>query len=75
MLIEIKVKKVVTRIAELRGKVGLTQRELADAVGVDPSTIRNLETNRAGVKPLEKFVKMCEVLSCAPEELIEYEDI
>ena len=42
------------RITELRTKAGLTQMQLATAIGVDPSTIRNLEKGRAGIEQIER---------------------
>lgn len=39
----------VSRVAELRKSKDLTQRQLADLIGVDPSTIRNWERNIAVV--------------------------
>jgi DNA-binding XRE family transcriptional regulator len=46
---------VVSKVAELRGRAGLTQRQLADLVGVTESTIRNLERNRNGVDQIERL--------------------
>lgn len=65
----------VSKIAELRRGKGLTQRQLADKVGVVESTIRNLENNRNGVEQIERVVKLCKALNCAVEELIGYEEI
>lgn len=64
----------VSKIAELRKQAGLTQRQLADAVGVDPSTIRNWERNRAFIETLVRVSKLCEVLSCETADLYEVED-
>lgn len=65
----------MSRVAELRKKAGLTQRELADLVGVTESTIRNLENNRNGVDQVERVVKLCEALSCEARDLIEYQSV
>lgn len=65
----------VSKVADLRRKNGLTQRQLADLVGVTESTIRNLENNRNGVDQIERVVKLCRALNCSPEELIEYQTI
>jgi transcriptional regulator with XRE-family HTH domain len=65
----------VSKVAELREKAGLTQRQLADLVGVTESTIRNLERNRNGVDQIERVVKLCRALKCNPEELITYQSV
>jgi transcriptional regulator with XRE-family HTH domain len=64
----------VSKIAELRKKAGLTQRQLADAVGVDPSTIRNWERNRAFIETLAKVSRLCDVLECETSDLYQTED-
>jgi transcriptional regulator with XRE-family HTH domain len=61
------------RITELRTKAGLTQMQLANAMGVDPSTVRNLEKGRAGIEQIERVIKLCKALGCNVEDLIEYE--
>ena len=64
----------VTRIAELREAKGLTQAELARAIGVDASTIRNLERNRSGISAILRVVDLCQILNCDAKDLIEYVD-
>jgi transcriptional regulator with XRE-family HTH domain len=59
----------VSKVAELRKQKGLTQRQLADLVGVDPSTVRNWERDREGTKTFAKIAKLCQVLGCAPDNL------
>lgn len=65
----------MSRVAELRKQVGLTQRQLADLVGVTESTIRNLENNRNGVDQIERVVKLCRALRCGAEDLIEWQSV
>ena len=61
-----------SKVAQLREQAGLTQRELANLVGVAESTIRNLERNRNGIDQIERVVKLCRALNCSAEDLIEY---
>lgn len=68
-------KIAVSNVAQLREKAGLTQRQLANLVGVTESTIRNLERNRNGVEQIERIVKLCRALRCNAEELIEYKSV
>ena len=60
----------MSNVVKLRKKVGLTQRQLADLVGVTETTIRNLERSRHGMEQIERIVRLCEALKCSPEDLI-----
>jgi putative transcriptional regulator len=62
-------------IASLRQRVGLTQRQLADLVGVTETTIRNWENNRSGVEWFERVAKLCDSLQCTPNDLFGYQKI
>lgn len=62
----------MSRIAELRENKGLTQAELAQVLGVDTSTIRNLERNRSGLQAIERVINLCKALDCQAEDLIKY---
>lgn len=66
---------MVSNVAQLREKAGLTQRQLAHLVGVTESTIRNLERNRNGVEQIERIVKLCRALKCDADELINYKSV
>jgi putative transcriptional regulator len=65
----------VSKIAALRKRLGLTQRQLADEVGVTESTISNWEQGRNSLIWLERVAKLCRALNCSPEELIDYVDV
>ena len=64
----------MSKIAELRQKAGLTQRQLADLTGVDPSTVRNWERNRSTIEAFVRFAKLCEALDCLPADLYDTQD-
>lgn len=64
----------MSKVSELRKRVGLTQRQLADAVGVTESTISNWEQGRNSLDWLERVAKLCRALQCTPEELVGYVD-
>ena len=59
----------MSEVAKLREAKNLTQRQLADLVGVDPSTVRNWERDRGGVQTFVKLAKLCEALECLPSDL------
>jgi transcriptional regulator with XRE-family HTH domain len=65
----------VSNVAILRERAKLTQRELADLVGVTESTIRNLERNRNGIEQIERVVRLCKALNCNADELINYVEV
>lgn len=65
----------MSRVAELRKRLDLTQRQLADMVGVTETTVRNWENNRSGVDWFERIAKLCEALQCNPSELVTYQKI
>ena len=65
----------MSKIAELREAVGLTQRELADKVGVTDTTIRNYEKGRSVLEWIERVIRLCDALQCEPKDLIDYIDV
>ena len=65
----------VFKIAELRRKKNLTQKELADLVGVDISTVRNWEQQRGGIETFVRVASVCNVLECQPDDLFEIQEI
>ncbi|CAN5624208.1 hypothetical protein BH23CYA1_BH23CYA1_13720 [soil metagenome] len=65
----------MSKIADLREQAGLTQRQLADLVDVDPSTVRNWERNRSSIEAFIRFAKLCDALGCGPDDLYTSEDI
>lgn len=65
----------VSCVAELRKRLDLTQRQLADLVGVTETTVRNWENNRSGVEWFERIAKLCDALQCTPSDLFKYKKI
>jgi DNA-binding Xre family transcriptional regulator len=48
---------------------GLTQRQLAEMIGGNAATVRELERGRRGAYP-RTLVRLCEALGVAPEDLL-----
>lgn len=65
----------VSKIAKLREEKGLTQRQIAERLGVDVSTVRNWEKSRDGVKMFVRVARLCELFDCQPGDLFEEEQI
>ena len=62
----------VSRVGELREKVGLTQFQLAVKIGVTESTVANWEKGRSALKWFERVAKLCRELNCSPDDLVGY---
>ncbi|MGB3532143.1 MAG: helix-turn-helix transcriptional regulator [Microcoleaceae cyanobacterium] len=55
---------------ELRKQHNLTQKQLAERIGVNTSTVRNWEKGRTGLEIFELVARVCEALECQPRDLI-----
>ena len=61
---------VVLALKELREKAGLTQIDLADAVGVRQATISDLETGKSRRIDFDLLEKLARELGVDPKDLI-----
>ena len=57
-------------IKERRRELGMTQRELAEKMQVDQSSVANWETGTTGPHR-NKLIRLAKVLDCSVEELLE----
>jgi transcriptional regulator with XRE-family HTH domain len=57
-------------LREKRRAAGISQRRLAELAGLDFSYISKLENNRLSSPAAETIVRLAEILSCPPEELL-----
>ena len=57
-------------LKEIRRSKGVTQRQLAAAVGVDFSYISKVENDRMPPPAADTIVKICENLGVPPDELL-----
>ena len=57
-------------LKEIRRSKGVTQRQLAAAVGVDFSYISKVENDRMPPPAADTIVKICEKLGVSPDELL-----
>jgi transcriptional regulator with XRE-family HTH domain len=66
-------RELVSKVADLRERAGLTQRQLAIALDVTESTIANWERGRNGLKWFKMVADLCKALGCSPNDLFGYE--
>lgn len=62
------------KIADFRKALGMTQKNLADELGVTVTTIANWERGRRNLDWLVDAKKLCDALKCDLDELIEEEE-
>lgn len=61
-------------IAKIRKEAGLTQRQLAEQMGVTVTTVSNWETGlRKPALTPSKMFQLCKILSCSLEQLADAE--
>lgn len=63
-------KKLAYRIRECRAKLGYSQKELAEAIGVSQPIISRIESGNRG-PTFDIFIKLSNTLSCTPNELLQ----
>jgi len=61
--------EIGARLAEVRRRCGLTQRQLAKAVGVQLTTVQNWERGRTGL-PAKRLAALANALHCQPIDLL-----
>lgn len=59
------------KIKELRLSKNLTQRQVADLLGVTESNYRKLEANKVKLISLKAIYILCKAFSCTPNDLFE----
>ena len=57
-------------LRELRRSKGISQRDLAEKVGVDFSYISKIENDRLPSPAADTIVKICEALEVSPDKLL-----
>lgn len=58
------------KIAEFRKKRGMSQQTLATLIGVNTQTLKNWEKGGSGANQLITILKLCIVLDCNLEDLV-----
>jgi DNA-binding transcriptional regulator YiaG len=61
----------VSNIAAHRKRVGMTQRELALALDLTEASVQNWESGRVSGLHIYRIVRLCELLDCRVQDLLE----
>ena len=61
----------LTKISELRQRRGLTQKQIADQLGMTVTGFQNWERERNSKKLIARVAKLCAVLNCSLDDLVE----
>jgi transcriptional regulator with XRE-family HTH domain len=64
-------RRIVSKIASLRRKQGLTQAQLADLLEVTVTTVYNWERSKNGVEQFRIVDHLCKILECQAKDLYE----
>lgn len=64
---------IVLKLRELREQAGLTQVELAKAVGIEQTHISRLELNKRQAIGFDLLGRLCDALDCEPGDLLKRE--
>ena len=64
----------MNNIKKYRGYVGMSQKNLAEKVGVSRTGLNLWESGKTWIINKKKLLKMCEVLNVTPTKLLGYEN-
>ena len=59
-------------IRTMRLRKNMTQRELAEKIGITQANLSILKTGKAKAVRFSTLEKLCEVLDCQPGDILEY---
>lgn len=63
----------IRKIVERRKQLNLTQKQVGDALGITSRTVQSWELGENVPRlTLDKTLRLCRVLNCTLEELVEY---
>lgn len=58
------------KIRQFRERIGLSQKQLADALGIDPSAVCLWETGKT-TPTVQNLIRLADILGCKPGDLFE----
>ena len=63
---------IVVNLDVVMAKKKISSMELAERVGITPTNLSILKTNKGKAIRFSTLEKICEVLDCAPGDILEY---
>jgi len=66
---------IIVNLDVMMAKRKISSQELAEKVGITPANLSILKTNKGKAIRFSTLDKICEVLDCAPGDILEYKVI
>lgn len=63
---------IIVNLDVMMAKKKISSMELADKVGITPTNLSILKTNKGKAIRFSTLEKICEVLDCTPGDILEY---
>ncbi|MBQ8549635.1 MAG: helix-turn-helix transcriptional regulator [Lachnospiraceae bacterium] len=65
--------RIVINLDVMMAKRKISSNELAEKIGITPANLSVLKTGKAKAVRFSTLEKICEVLSCQPGDILEYD--
>lgn len=63
---------IVVNLDVIMAKRKISSMELAEKIGITPANLSILKTNKGKAIRFSTLDKLCEVLECTPQDILEY---
>ena len=64
---------IIVKLDEVMSKRKISSIELAEKIGITPTNLSILKTNKGKAIRFSTLDKICEVLECTPGDILDYE--
>lgn len=65
---------IIVELDEVMSKRKISSIELAEKIGITPTNLSILKTNKGKAIRFSTLNKICEVLECSPGDILEYKN-
>lgn len=66
---------IVVNLDVIMAKRKISSLELAEKVGITPANLSILKTNKGKAIRFSTLDKLCEILECTPQDILEYKKV
>lgn len=66
------VEMIVVNLDVIMAKRKISSHELAEKIGITPANLSILKTNKGKAIRFSTLDKLCEILECTPQDILEY---